>query len=205
MPALTQDLRHALRVMGKNPGFTAIAVAALALGIGANTAIFSVVNGVLLQPLPFKDSDRLVQIGRGYRKGGFNASTSIPKYMAWRQAGAAFDGIAAYDFVGPGLNIGGADTPEQVKGIHVSAEFFTVFGAAPTIGHVFTSEEDRPGGPKLAVISYGLWKRRWGADHGVLGRSLVLNSEPYTIIGVLPRSFHSNPPADIWIPLQADP
>jgi len=191
--------------MGKNPGFTAIAVAALALGIGANTAIFSVVNGVLLQPLPFKDSERLVQIGRDYRQGGFNAPTSIPKYMAWRQASAAFDGMAAYDFVGPGLNIGGADTPEQVKGIHVSAEFFTVFGAAPAIGHVFTTEEDRPGGPKLAVVSYGLWKRRWGADPGVLGRSLVLNSEPYTIIGVLPRSFHSNPPADIWIPLQADP
>ncbi|HET9318514.1 MAG TPA: ABC transporter permease, partial [Bryobacteraceae bacterium] len=175
MSALTQDLRHALRVMGKNPGFTAVAVAALALGIGANTAIFSVVNGVLLQPLPFKDSDRLVQIGRDYRQGGFNAPTSIPKYMAWRQAGAAFDGMTAYDFVGPGLNIGGADTPEQVKGIHVSAEFFTVFGAAPAIGHVFTTEEDRPGGPKLAVVSYGLWKWRWGADPGVLGRSLVLN------------------------------
>jgi putative ABC transport system permease protein len=115
MSALTQDLRHALRVMGKNPGFTAIAVAALALGIGANTAIFSVVNGVLLQPLPFKDSDRLVQIGREYRQGGFNATTSIPKYMAWRQASAAFDGMAAYDFVGPGSTSAAPTPPSRSK------------------------------------------------------------------------------------------
>ena len=204
MSAFTQDLRQALRVMGKNPGFTAIAVSALALGIGANTAIFSVVNGVLLRPLPFQDSGRLVQVGRGFRNGGLG-SASIPKYVAWRQAGAAFDGMTAYDFAGPGLNIGGTDIPEQVKGIHVSAEFFPVFGAVPAIGRVFSAEEDRPGGPKLAVVSYGLWKRRWGGDPGILGRSVVLNSEPYTVVGVLQQSFHSMPPADIWIPLEANP
>jgi len=204
MSAFTQDLQYTLRVLRKNPGFTAVAVSALALGIGANTAIFSVLNGVLLQPLPFKDSDRLVQVGRAFRDGCCG-SASIPKYMAWRQASAAFDGMTAYDFVGPGLNLGGTNTPEQVKGIHVSADFFSVFGAAPAIGRVFTSEEDRPGGPRLAVISSGLWKRRWGADASILGRTVVLNSEPYTVIGVLSQSFHSNPPADIWIPLQADP
>jgi len=204
MSAFTQDLRHALRVMGKNRGFTAIAVSALALGIGANTAIFSVVNGVLLQPLPFKNASRLVQVGRSF-KGGCCGSASIPKYMAWRQAGAAFDGMTAYDFVGPGLSLGGTDTPEQVKGIHVSADFFSVFGAVPAIGRVFTPEEDRPGGPKMAVVSFGLWKRRWGSDPGILGRTVVINSEPYTVIGVLAQTFHSIPPADIWIPLQPNP
>ena len=204
MSAFTQDLRHALRVMGKNRGFTAIAVSALALGIGANTAIFSVVNGVLLRPLSFKEPDRLVGVGRGFKEGGLGPA-SIPKYFAWRHAMPAFDAMAAYDFAGPGLNLGGGEKPEQVKGIHVSAEYFTVFGTAPIRGRVFTADEDRPSGPKLAVISGGLWKRRWGGDPGILGRPIVLNNEPYTVVGVLPESFHSDPPADIFIPLQPDP
>jgi predicted permease len=204
MSALTQDLRHSLRVMGKSPGFTSIALAALALGIGANTAIFSVVNGVLLQPLPFKDPDRLVRVGRSFKDGGIGAA-SIPKYVAWRQAMAAFDGMTAYDFAGPGLNLGGGEKLEQVKGIHVSADFFGVFGTAPIHGRVFTADEDRPGGPRLAVIGYGLWKRRWGGERDVVGRPIVLNSEPFTVIGVLPEAFHSDPPAEIFIPLQADP
>jgi putative ABC transport system permease protein len=204
MSAFTQDFRHALRVMGKNPGFTAIAVSALALGIGANTAIFSVVNGVLLRPLSFSDPDRLVRVGRAFKEGGIGAA-SIPKYLAWRGAMPAFEGMAAYDFAGPGINLGGGDKPEQVKGIHVSAEFFTVFGTSPIRGRTFTSQEDRPAGPKLAVISSGLWKLRWGGDAGILGRPVVLNNEPYTVIGILPEIFHSDPPADIFIPLQPDP
>ena len=204
MSAFTQDLRHALRVMGKNRSFTAIAVSALALGIGANTAIFSVVNGVLLRPLSFQDPDRLVRIGRGYPGGG-SGQASIPKYLAWRRAMPAFEGMAAYDFSGPGINLSGSDKAEQLKGIHVSAEYFTVFGTKPIRGRVFTAAEDRPGGPKLAVISYGLWKRRWGGDTGILGRGIVLDNEPYTLIGVLPENFHSDPPAEIFIPLQPDP
>jgi len=190
MSAFTQDLRHALRVMGKNPGFTAIAVSALALGIGANTAIFSVVNGVLLRPLSFKEPDRLVRVGRSFKEGGLGPA-SIPKYFAWRRAMPVFEGMAAYDFAGPGLNLGGVDKAEQVKGIHVSAEFFTVFGTTPIRGRVFTADEDRPSGPKLAVIGNGLWKRRWGGDAGILGRPIVLNNEPYTVVGILPESFHS--------------
>src|SRR5215831_9125016 len=114
MSAITQDSRQALRIMGNNPGFTVIAISALALGIGANTAIFSVVDGVLLRPLAFKNPDRLVRLGRGFKDGG-SGSASIPKYFAWRRAIAAFEGIAAYDFSGPGLNVGG-DKAEQVKG-----------------------------------------------------------------------------------------
>ena len=205
MSAFTQDIRQALRAMRKNPGFTAVAVSALALGIGANTAIFSVINGVLLKPLSFHDPDRLVRVGRRFKGDTGLAGASIPKYFAWRQAMPAFEGMAAYDFSGPGINLGGTGKPEQVKGIHVSSEYFTVFGVTPIRGRVFTGDEDRPNGPKLAVISYGLWNRHWAADPDILGRLIVLNNEPYTVIGILPRSFHSDPPAEIFIPLQPDP
>ena len=204
MNTFTQDLRLALRMLLKSPGFTAVAIAALALGIGANTAIFSVVNGVLLQPLPFKDANRLMQLARRY-PDGTSGSTSIPKFTTWKQQNRVFDAVTAYDFAGPGLNLGGGDVPEQVKGIHVTAEFFPVFGADPVLGRAFNAEEDRPGGPRLAVLSYGLWKRRYGADPALIGRPVNLNGDPYTIIGVLPENFRSYPPADIYIPLQADP
>src|SRR5690242_628192 len=205
MSSLTQDLRHTLRVLRKSPGFTAVAVSALALGIGANTAIFSVVNGLLLEPLPFKTADRLVRVGRSYRNGNVGGSASIPKFMVWKNDNQVFSAITAYDFAGPGINVGGGEVPEQVKGIHVSSEFFEVFGAKPTMGRIFTPEEDRPGAPKLAVISFGLWKRRWGGEANIMGRPITLNGEPYTLIGVLTENFHSYPPADVWIPLQADP
>jgi putative ABC transport system permease protein len=205
MSSLTQDLRHTLRVLRNSPGFTAVAVTALALGIGTNTAIFSVVNGLLLQPLPFKTADRLVRVGRKFREGGEGGGASIPKYVTWKNDSQVFSAMTAYDFAGPGLNLSGGDVPEQVKGIHVTAGFFEVFGATPVVGRTFTADEDRPGGPRLAVIGYGLWKRRWGGDANIVGRPIVLNGEPYTVTGVLAENFHSYPPADIWIPLQPDP
>src|SRR5437762_3322250 len=161
MQIFLKDLRHAIRVLLNSPAFTAIAVSALALGIGANTAIFTVVNSVLLQPLPYKEPDRLMRVMRGYRQGSSD-STSIPKYMLWKRQNQVFDHLSAYDFAGPGLNLSGGDLPEQVKGIHVSADYFPLFGAAPLIGRTFLDEEDRPGGPRIAVVSYGLWKRRFG-------------------------------------------
>ncbi len=152
MPSLTQDLRLALRVFAKNPGFTAIAVSALALGIGANTAIFSVVNGVLLEPLPFKHADRIVRVARKYPDFRGDA-VSIPKYTLWKQQNGVFDAITAYDLAGPGLNLSGGDVPEQVKGIHVSAEFFQVFGAAPAIGRTFTGKRNRQtDGPQWRAV-----------------------------------------------------
>ena len=134
MSSLMEDLRHTLRVLRKSPGFTAVAVSALALGIGANTAIFSVVNGLLLEPLPFKTADRLVRVGRSYRNGNVGGSASIPKFMVWKNDNQVFSAITAYDFAGPGINVGGGDIPEQVKGIHVSSGFFEVFGATPSMG-----------------------------------------------------------------------
>jgi len=203
MENLIADLRHAFRVLRKSPGFTAIAIAALALGIGANTAIFSVINVVLLKPLPYPQPDRLMQIGRAFNNGVGN-STSIPKFNAWKK-NDVFESMAAYDFLGPGLNLGGGDRPEQVKGIHVSSEYFRVFGAAPALGRTFTAEEDVPNGPKVAVLSHQLWKNRFGADAQIVGRPIDISGEPTTVVGILPESFQSDPPADILIPLQADP
>src|SRR5438128_1738816 len=203
MASLTNDLRHSIRLLLKSPGFTGIAVAALAIGIGANTAIFSVVNTVLLQPLPYPEPDRLARIGRQF-PAGIGYTASVPKFMAWRRA-RSFDGIAAYDFGGPGVNLSGGDRPEQVRGIHVSADYFRVFGTIPAIGRTFTAEEDRPGGAYVAVLAHSLWTTRFGSDPSIVGKTIVLNSEPYTVIGILPDRFRPDPKADVFIPLQADP
>ena len=198
------DLRHAFRVFLRSPGFTAIAVAALALGIGANTAIFSVINVVLLKPLPYPEADRLMAVARGYPDFKGTNSASIPKFNAWMK-NDVFESMAAYDFAGPGMNVGGSDHPEQVKGIHVSSEFFRVFGVSPVLGRTFTADEDIPGGPKVAVISYQLFSRRVGGDLRLVGRPMLIAGEPTIVVGVLPATFKPDPPADIFIPLQADP
>jgi len=201
---LLQDLRYAGRMLRRSPGFTATAIAALALGIGANTAIFSVVNTVLLQPLAYPEPDRLVQLELSSPQGNGNI-TSIPKFMVWQQQRQVFQDVAAYDLGGPGINLTGRDRPEQLKGVHVSAEFFRLFGARVVAGRTFSAEEDRPGGPPVVVLSGGLWQRRFGSDPNLVGRSIDLGGEPYTVIGVLDASFKSDPPAEIYLPLKADP
>src|SRR5262245_7126379 len=203
MDGLLSDLRHAFRLLIKNPAFSAVAIAALALGIGANAAIFSVVNGVLLQPLPYPEPDRLMRLCRIYPNGQ-GCAISIPKFMTWRRA-QSFTGMTAYDFAGPGLNLSGGDRPEQVRGIHVSADYFRVLGTSPALGRTFTTEEDRPGGPHVAVMAHALWATRFGSDASIVGKTIALSGEPYTVIGILPERFRSDPKADIFIPLQADP
>lgn len=203
MESVVADIRQSLRVMRKNPGFTVVAVAALALGIGANTGIFSVVNKVLLQPLPYPQPDRLVKLGRKYPQGeGY--SNSIPKYMVWRH-NDVFSAMALYDQGGPGLNLSTGDRPEQVKGIHISADYFKVFGVSPMRGRTFTSLEDSPNGPKAAIISEKLWRSHFGSDPNIIGKTILLNGDPYPVVGLMASSFVPDPPADVWIPLQADP
>ena len=124
--------------------------------------------------------------------------------MAWKDADA-FEAMAAYNQQGPGLNLSGGDRPEQVKGIHVSVDYFRVFGARFALGRSFTRDEDRPGGPRVAVVSYSLWHGRFGSDPAIVGRSIVLNDDPYTVVGVLAEGFRPDPPAEILIPLQPDP
>jgi len=207
MSSLLSDLRHSLRVLIANPGFTVVAVTALALGIGANTAIFSVVNAVLLAPLPYSQPDRIMRIERGFRGQPDNGggSVSIPKFMAWKRANQTFQAMALYDFSGPGLNLGSGDRPQQIKGIHVSAEYFQVFGVAPSSGRTFLLQEDQPDGPKAAVLSSDLWRTRFASDPSLVGRPILLSGDPYMVVGILPATFHSDPPADIFIPIQADP
>ena len=168
MATFASDVRYAVRSMRRNPGFTAVAITALALGIGANTAIFSVVNGVILQPLPFREPDRLVRLDESYPNGGHNGSVSIPKYMAWR-TNQVFAATALYDQGGLNQTLGSGDPPIQLKTLHVSQEFFQVFGAAPALGRVFDRTEDLPGGPGTAILTYRIWQSRFGGDPRIVG------------------------------------
>jgi putative ABC transport system permease protein len=204
MTSLIQDLKHSVRVLLSAPSFTFTAILAIALGLGANTAIFSVVNSVLLKPLPFPEPDRIVLLMNSTQRGTFPGS-SVPKYNVWRTQTTTLQDVAAYDGGGPGINIGGGERPEQAKGIHVSHEFFRLFGVPVTLGRPFTAEEDRPGGGRVVLISDGLWSRRFGRDPAITGRSIILGGEPHTIIGVVGASFDFNPTPDLLLPFQADP
>ena len=204
MGTLAADVKHAFRMFRGSPGFTATAVAALALGIGANTAIFSVINAVILRPLPFPDADRIVVLMNSSPQGSGPAA-SVPKYNVWRKQTQALEDVAAYDTGGPGLNLSGVDRPEQLRGIHVSHEFFRLFGATTILGRAFTAEEDRPHRGNVVVLSNGIWQRRFGSDPSIVGRAIALGGESYTIIGVLARGFAFDPPPDLYLPFQADP
>src|SRR5438445_8871646 len=198
---LWQDLRFAARMLRKNPGFTAVAVLTLALGIGANTAIFSVVNGVLLKPLPFPESDRLVEVMRGL-KSGSDETVEASKYIFWQQHSRVFEAMAAFDIFGTGFNLASAGQPEHVTGMRVSADFFRVLATPLAIGRGFMAEEGRPGGASVAVISNNLWKHQFGGDPSIIGRTILLNDENYAVVGVMPVGFESHPSADIWVPLR---
>jgi predicted permease len=198
------DIRYALRMLRKSPGFTIVAILTLALGIGANTAIFSVVNTVILQPLSYPNPDRLVELELSSPQGNGNI-TSVPKFMVWREQTQVFDSVAAYDLSGPGINLIAGDRPEQLKGIHASADYFRVFGAPLALGRTYTADEDRPGGPAVVVISNGLWRSTFGGDPEIIGRTIDLGGDPYTVIGVLGPAFASDPVSDLWLPLKADP
>jgi putative ABC transport system permease protein len=191
-------------MLRQSPGFTITAISALALGIGANTAIFSVVNTVLLKPLAFPEPDRIVTLMTSTPQGAFPGA-SVPKYNSWRRQTQVLEDVSAYDPGGPGLNLSGGDRPEQLKGIHVSYEFFHLFGAQAVIGRTFTAEEDRPRGGNAIVLSNGLWQRRFGSDPGIVGKALTLGGQSYTVIGVLAHGFTFDPLPDLYLPFQADP
>ena len=157
MANIWNDVKHSLHMFIKNPGFTIAAVAALALGIGANTAIFTVVNAVLLKPLSYPNADRIVQFMTTGPAGSWNGA-SITKFHNWQQQTSAFQEVAAYDHEGPGFNITG-DRPEQIHGLHVTEGYFRLFGAPILLGRTFTLQEDAPNGGKVVVLSYGLGQR----------------------------------------------
>jgi putative ABC transport system permease protein len=204
MTHLLSDLRYAVRVLLRAPGFSAVAILTLALAIGANTAIFSVVNGLLIRPLPYPEPEELVQLMRGYPDGE-SPSVNIPRFLHWRKANTVFEKVALYDTLGSGFNLSGGGTPERIVGSRVSKEFFPVFGVRPEIGRDFVADEDRPGAPKVVVLGHGLWTRRFGGDRALVGKQVLLNGESYTVVGIMPASFRYPATAELWTPLGIDP
>jgi len=199
MWVLIQDLRYGLRMLAKNPGFTAVAVIALALGIGANTAIFSVVNGVLLQPLPYRDPGRLMRLSES--SPDFRTmSVAYPNFVDWKDQNRSFAGLAAVRW--NDYDVSGGGEPEHLSGKMVSADFFRLLGVTPVLGRDFDSRADRLGAAPVVLIGGGWWSRRFASSPAVLGRQLTLNGRSYTIAGVVPASFQIEGQADVYTLLE---
>jgi putative ABC transport system permease protein len=198
-----RDLRIGLRSLAKTPGFTAAAILVLAVGIAANTAIFSVVDAVLLKPLSYPEPQSLAQLMNTSPQGR-SEFANVPKFNIWRQQTSIFQQVAAYDQGGAGLNLTGSDNPEQVQGVHVTADYFPLFGAPVIAGRTFTTAEDSPNGGRVVVLSYGLWKRRFGGNPDIVGTNIQLDGQPYQVIGIVGRGFVTEPGGDLWLPYQFD-
>lgn len=198
---LLHDLRYAARMQRKNPAFTIIAVIALGLGIGANTAIFSVVNTVLLRPLPYKDPERLVMVWEDASRHGYPRDTpAAANFIDWRDQNQVFEGMAA--IADTSFNLTGVGEPERFEGRRVSANLFPLLGVEPQIGRVFTAAEDQPGSQRVVLLSYGLWQRRFGGDPNIVGKALTLNGESYIVVGVMPARFQFPSSDDeAWVPI----
>src|SRR5262245_40651470 len=193
-----QDLRYAVRVMRRNPGFTLIAILTLMLGIGANSAIFSVVNAVLLRPLPYRDPDRLVMLSYRRESDGFSAATAR-SFVRWRIQTNTFEKISGYrtdtaDFTGNG-------DPERLEAGIISANLLETLGVTPALGRAFTPEEDADGGPPAVILSDGFWRRRFGGDPRVIGHALVIGGKSRTIVGIMPPGFRFLGEVELWLPL----
>ena len=220
MADLWQDLRFGVRVLLKTPGFTAVAVLTLALGIGANTAIFSVVNAVLLRPLPYRNPDRLAMVGRVRFSRPVHSPTRPAIFLDWRARQNVFEDLAAYQdgdtdqdarfFLSGGE--GGQAAPERIWGARITANLCPLLGVKAALGRTFSPEEEQPGQDQVALVSDGLWRRRFGADPNVLGKTVTINDKPYTIVGVMPPEFKLSYPqeessswSDLWTPLTIGP
>jgi putative ABC transport system permease protein len=203
MRNLFSDLQLGFRILRRNPGFTVTAILLLALGIGANTAIFSVVNAVLLRPLPYQDSSRIMQIWHVPPAKSFPGMTlfsvSPANYLDWQSQNHSFEDMAAYG--GARFNVGGKERPESIQAAPVAPGFFSILRVQPILGRGFTPDDDRPGQGHVVVLGNALWRERYGADPGVVGRNIVLDGETYTVIGVMPRTFNFPSWAQLWTPL----
>ena len=198
------DLRYALRQLARSPGFTAVAVLTLALGAGTNSLLFSVIHAVLLRPLPYPDPDRIVSVSvvPGDKTSAHVLDAQVPHwaYLAWQEESRSFAELAAYSQAGPVVLAGPAAEP--IKGALVTPRFFALLGVQPALGRSFTADEQQGSGPAVLLLSYGLWQRRFGGDSGVVGRAMVLDGAPVTIVGVLPASFDFPSGAKFWRPLR---
>ena len=180
MESLIQDIRYGCRMLRKSTGFTVVAVIALALGIASTTAIFSVVDEILLHPLPYRDSSRIVSVFQKLRSNGAYASASPANYLDWVAQNHSFSYMAASrGFQG---NLSGGERPERIRFVVVSANFFPLFGVRPVLGRSLLAEDEKAGSDQVVVLSYGLWKSRFGSDPGLVGHNITLNGEPYTVV-----------------------
>jgi putative ABC transport system permease protein len=198
MSATLQDLKFALRMLAKSPGFTLVAVLTLALGIGANTAIFSIVNAVLLRPLPFQDSSQLVLLRETY-KGVGNVSVSYPNFLDWRQQSHSFSAMAVVNNVA--FNLSGVAQPENIGGYAVSPNFLALVGVRPVLGRDFLPGEEKPGTAPVILLSYQLWQSHLGGDPAVIGRSITLDGRSFSIVGILPPAFRLLDRTDVLVPI----
>jgi putative ABC transport system permease protein len=194
---LWQDLRYGARMLRKNPGFTLLAVFTLALGIGANTAIFSVVDGLLLRPLPYREPERLVLLSHTGRRARRN-TISYPNFSDWRERAQSFEGMASVR--NESFNLTGVDRPVQLRGRMVNWNFFRLLGVQPQIGRLFVEADDRYGAARTVLLSHGMWREKFGGDKGVIGKQLLLNGESHEVIGVLPQGFEYFRTDDVYVP-----
>lgn len=197
--SVSNDLQYALRTLAKQPLITVAAIVTLALGIGANTAIFSVIHGVLLQPLPLPDAERLVLI-QARSDRGFDISVSVPNYFSWEEMSSAFETMGAGRFAS--VNLTGTEQPERLQAQQVLGDYFNTLGRRAHVGRVLTREETLRGAERLAVVSYGFWQRTLGGAADSVGRSITLDGEPFTVVGVMPQDFYyPTPTTEIWLPM----
>jgi putative ABC transport system permease protein len=202
MDSVLQDLRHSLRSLRRSPGFAVAAILTLALGLGANTAIFSVVNGVLLRPLPFHDPNRLVVVWGDHPTIG-RETASLPDFLDWRAGASSFEGLAALALTN--YTVGGRSEAELVRGAMTTADFFRTIGATPALGRGFLAGEDTKGAPRVVILGYGYWQRQYGGRADAVGSQLSLGAEgPYTVVGVAPRNLRWKGDVDLWTPLPTD-
>ncbi|HWB98688.1 MAG TPA: ABC transporter permease, partial [Bryobacteraceae bacterium] len=191
MRELFLDVRYGFRTLWKSPGFTVVAVATMAIGIGGSTAIFSFVDGALLKPLPYADADRIVQVLEKPPGGGRNGISTL-NYLDWQKSNSVFEYMAAK--TGGSVALTGINDPIQVRGSRVSAHYFEIFGIKTAIGRTFAEGEDQPGKDRVAILSHALWKSQFASDPGLVGRSILLDGVPHVVIGILP----GNGIADRW-------
>jgi predicted permease len=201
MSSFLQDLRYGIRVLMKKPGFSLIAIITLALGIGANTAMFSILNAVVLRPLPYPEPDKIVECYWQLEEIEMSAVTSLV-FEFWRDHTQSFESIAGYANINSGFNLSGGAEPERVRGLHISEGFFRVIGTGPRTGRGFLPEEDIPKGPRVVIVSDSLWRGYFGGDPNMVGRDVAINGQSYNVVGILPPDFQFNTPVDVLFPLQ---
>src|SRR5829696_3539798 len=204
MDSIIKDIRYGLRSLLKRPGFTAIALLALALGIGANTAIFSLVNAVILQPLPYQDPDRLVWVYGNIRNRSNRASVSPPDFLDYRSQNKTFEQFAASGTIVRPVNLTGSGEPERLTASVITGNYFDTLGVRPALGRGFSLENEKTGQDQVTVLSYDFWQTRFGGDRSIVNKTIILDGKAYEVFGVMPAEVVLPQPAQLWIPLNFD-